>query len=378
MHPKLTETSKRRRRGTRARARLAVLAGLTLVGLVVCALLAYPFLPSLAWAVALAVMAFPLHARLEKVIPGANWAAGVSTAVVTAVVLVPTLVVAEQLGREAATAAGQVQALARDGQVEARAARLPYGVEALAWVRQNVDVEAEGRRLLGQVVGGATAFARGTAWFAVQALVCGFVLFFAFRDRRHLLEALRDLSPLSRGETDYLFTRISDSVHATVYVTVLTSAIQGVTGGLFFWALGLPAPVLWGAVMFVLGVIPLVGAFLVWGPAAAFLALGERWGAAAAIVAWGLMMAGPIGNWLYASLAGGRMRLHPVPVLIAFVGGLVVFGVSGMVLGPAALAVTMGLLDVWRRRFRSNESHTDKADTPFPGATTATAGPKSA
>lgn len=62
-------------------------------------------------------------------------------------------------------------------------------------------------------------------------------------------------------------------------------------------------------------------------------------------------MAGPVGNWLYGRLAGGRMRLHPVPVLIAFVGGLAVFGVSGMVLGPAALAVTMGLLDVWKRRF---------------------------
>lgn len=353
MHPDERRLSRRR---DKRRVRTATLAGLTLLGLVICVFLAYPFLPALAWALALAIMAGPLHSRLERVIPNANVSAGVSTAVVVAIILLPVLAVAEKFGQEAATAARQVQALAQEGRVEAAVTQLPYGTEVLAWAKQNVDVEGEARQALGVATGGAAAFARGTTWFAVQALVCVFVLFFAFRDRRHLLSTGRDLSPLSRKETDYLFTRVADSIHATVYVTVLISAFQGVTGGLLFWALGLPAPVLWGAIMFVLGVIPLLGAFLVWGPAAVVLALGDRWGAAVLLVTWGLLMAGPIGNWMYGSLAGGRLRLHPVPVLIAFVGGLAVFGVSGMVLGPAALAVTLGLLDVWRRRMNTTKA----------------------
>ena len=335
---------------TRRRIQLATLAGFTLLGLVLCVYLARPFLPALAWAVALAVMAFPVHARLRKVITSANWTAGVSTAVVVAIILVPVLVVAEQLARETAEAAARAEVLAREGRVEAAADKLPHGPQAVAWVKQNVDPETEARRLVTQLAGSAPAVARGSAWFAVQVLVCVFALFFAFRDWRHLLGAVADLSPLSRDESDYLFTRVSDSIHASVYATVVTAVIQGVTGGLLFWALGLPAPVLWGVVMTVLGIIPLVGAFLVWAPAAGALALDERWGAAAGLVVWGLLMAGPVGNWLYARLAGDRMRLHPVPVLIAFVGGLAVFGASGMVLGPVVLAVTMGLLDVRRRR----------------------------
>lgn len=364
-----SRVSKRRRSGgTKRRVRMAGLIGLTLLGLVVCTFLAYPFLPAMAWAVALAIMAVPLHSRLEKVISGANFSAGVSTAVVVALVLVPVLAVAEKFGQEASTAAKQVQELIREGRVEAALTRMPYGTEVLAWARENVDVQSEARQALGQMTGGAAAFARGSAWFAVQTLVCVFVLFFAFRDRRHLLSALKDLSPLSRGETDYLFTRVSDSVHATIYVTVLISALQGLTGGLLFWALGLPAPVLWGAVMFVLGVIPLLGAFLVWGPAAVALALADRWGAAVLLVTWGLLMAGPVGNWMYGYLAGGRLRLHPVPVLIAFVGGLVVFGVAGMVLGPAALAVTLGLLDVWRRQMGTDSTETARGTAPAPQA----------
>lgn len=354
-----------KRRQTRSRVRLAALIGLTLLGLVLCVLIAYPFLPALAWALALAVMAFPIHTWLEKHIPSvnwnsqpvaagsSNWAAGISTAIVIAVIVIPLLLVAEQLGRETAQAATKAEVFARDGRIEETVAKIPHGQQALTWLKQHVDVETEARRMLAQIPGSATIIARGSAWFAVQALVCIFVLFFAFRDWRHLLITVKDISPLSKTESEYLFTRIADSIHATVYATLATSIIQGVTGGLLFWALGLPAPVLWGVVMTVLGIIPLVGAFLVWIPAAVVLALDDQWGAAAILTTWGLLMAGPVGNWLYANLAGDRMRLHPVPVLLSFVGGLAVFGVSGMVLGPVVLVVTMGLLEVWRRRFGS-------------------------
>jgi predicted PurR-regulated permease PerM len=337
---------------TRRGLRLGALAGLTVIGILLCAYLAYPFLPALAWAVALVVMAFPIHARLSKVIPSDNWAAGVSTAVVVAIVLVPVLFVIEEIGREVPEASARAEAMARDGKVDAAADRVPYGTQILGWARQN-NPEGHARKLVTWVTGDAGAIARQSAWFALQVLICVFVLFFAFRDWRHLLAGLEGLSPLSREEADYLFKRVADSIHATIYVTLLLSVLQGVTGGLLFWALGLPAPVLWGAVMFVLGILPIVGAFLVWVPAAVALALDDRWGSALLLVTWGLLMAGPIGNFAYGYLAGGRLRLHPVPVLIAFVGGLTVFGVSGMVLGPAILAVTVGLVDVWRRRLGS-------------------------
>ncbi|MBX9628272.1 MAG: AI-2E family transporter [Gemmataceae bacterium] len=332
------------------RPRLVALGLLTLVGVVVCGLVAYPFLPALAWAVALAIVAYPMHHRLAKVIPWPNVAATVSTAVVVVVLLVPVVFVGGQLAQEATAVGSAGGRMAREGWVEGVAGRLPYGPQAVDWVRANVDVEAQGRRLLSRLVGDATLIAQGTAAGVIQALVGVFVLFFAFRDGRHLRASARGLSPLTTKEAEYLFRRVSDSVYATVYATVLTATLQGVTGGLMFWLLGLPAPVLWGVIMTALGIIPILGAFLVWVPAAVYLATEERWGAAAALVGWGVVMAGPVCNTVYAWLAGGRMRLHPVPVLVAYVGGLAVFGISGMVLGPVVLAVTVGLIDVWRHR----------------------------
>src|SRR5205085_9831743 len=177
-----------------------------------------------------------------------------------------------------------------------------------------------------------------------------FVLYYLFRDRAQFLRALRGLLPLTRADSDRLFARAADSVHANLYATIVTSAIDAVGGGLMFWALGLPSPVLWGVVMFVLSILPVVGTALVWVPAAAYLAVTGNWLAAVALVVWGIVEFIIVDNIIYVRLAGQRMRMHDVPAMIAFLGGIAVFGLSGMILGPAILAVTTAFLEVWRRR----------------------------
>jgi predicted PurR-regulated permease PerM len=102
--------------------------------------------------------------------------------------------------------------------------------------------------------------------------------------------------------------------------------------------------------MFILSILPIVGTGFVWIPAAIYLALTGRWLAAAALVAWGVLSFLITDNVIYVRLAGERMRLHDVPALIAFLGGLALFGMSGMILGPAILAVTVALLEVWKGR----------------------------
>jgi predicted PurR-regulated permease PerM len=185
--------------------------------------------------------------------------------------------------------------------------------------------------------------------------VAVFVLYYLFRDRDAFLEELRDLLPLSEDESNFLMTRVADSVHATLYATVVTSLIDAVAFGLTFWVTGIPSPVLWSVVMFLLSLLPVLGAGLIWVPATIYLATNGNWLGASGLVVVGIVTGAFIDNILYARLAGGRMRMHNVPVLIAFLGGLAVFGVSGMVLGPAIVAVTEALLRLWKQRLASNQ-----------------------
>jgi predicted PurR-regulated permease PerM len=102
-------------------------------------------------------------------------------------------------------------------------------------------------------------------------------------------------------------------------------------------------------------------------PAAVYLGLVGNWGGAAALVVWGVGTSILIDTILYTRLAGDRMRLHPVPALLAFVGGIMVFGASGLVLGPGILAVTVAVLEVWHYRAAGEEVPSPAAD-PAPAA----------
>jgi predicted PurR-regulated permease PerM len=213
-------------------------------------------------------------------------------------------------------------------------------------------------------LGSPAALAQGSLAAALQAVLAAFILFYMLRDRRELLAAVRRLLPIRRPEAERVFNDAAGSVYANLYANLITSAIDAATGGLLFWAAGLPSPVTWAVVMFVLSMLPVAGIFLVWVPAAAYLAAAGHWGGALALVAWGVLSSVLVDTLLYTRLAGDRMRLHPVPALIAFVGGIVVFGASGMVLGPAVVAVTAAVLDVWHHRAAGEEVPKSAADDP--------------
>lgn len=365
--------------------RVAALATLTGVGVVLCVLLVVPFLAGVTWGLALTVVALPVHRWIQRRVRNANVAAGLSTTLIVLVIGLPLAWVTMQLADETRKAAEAMQARttekaeaagqqaadqakreakteqeaaqdAANARAETRqsswkeyAARIPYVGPQLARLNA-ADVEAHTREGLNKLLGSSFGVVKGGADAVLQTLVALFLLFFALRDHRSLLEQARGFVPLAPADADRVFARAADAIHATVYGTFVTAAVQGFTGGLVFWLVGLPAPVLWAVVMTVLGILPILGAFLVWVPAAVYLASQGQWWQAIVVVVWGLVMAGPVCNWMYAKLAGDRLKMHPVPVLLAFIGGLALFGVSGMILGPCVLAVTLALIEVWRHR----------------------------
>jgi predicted PurR-regulated permease PerM len=190
----------------------------------------------------------------------------------------------------------------------------------------------------------------GSLRILIELLVMFFLLFYSFRDEAQGLSALRALLPLSKSETDVVFQLVSDTIHGTIYGTLMAALLQGALGGLMFWWLGLPSPLVWGIVMALLGVVPVLGPFIIWIPAAIVLALQGHWGKALILTAWGAVIIGLIDNIVYPVFVGKRMHFHTVPVFIALIGGLMLFGTAGLVVGPIVMATTVALLEVWRQR----------------------------
>jgi predicted PurR-regulated permease PerM len=129
-----------------------------------------------------------------------------------------------------------------------------------------------------------------------------------------------------------LLRRIADTVHATLFDTVAVAIVQRALGGLMFWLLGWSTPLLRGIVMGLLAIIPVLGAFVIWIPAAIYLALDGNCDKALILTGWGVVIVGGIDNSLYPILVGNRLRLHTVPAFVAIVGGLFLFGPAGLLL----------------------------------------------
>jgi predicted PurR-regulated permease PerM len=335
---------------SRDRVLALTLISATAIVFYLCYLIARPFLPALAWAVALALLTHPLYRWIAGRISRPNIAAAVSVLIVTLVIVAPSAFVVHHVGSEIAGAVDFITNETETGRWRVMIERNPSLAPAVNWIEKHLDVRGEVQQVAEAITSRIPSFLTGSAWALAELLITLFVLFYLFRDKQRILGAVRHLLPLSDTEVQEMFSRISDTIYATVYGTVVVALVQGVLGGLMFWVLGLPAPMLWGVVMGLLAIVPVLGAFVVWVPAAIFLALEGDWGKALILTAWGGIVIALIDNLLYPILVGTKLRLHTAPVFIAIIGGLTVFGAAGVILGPVVFAVTLGLIDVWRRR----------------------------
>jgi predicted PurR-regulated permease PerM len=217
-------------------------------------------------------------------------------------------------------------------------------------VWQEFDLEAEAPALIDRLRPGAVAVVSTPLYLLIQTLLMLFVLYFLYRDEELAIDSVRSVLPLSEGETDRLFQRVDDTINATIFGTVTVAMVQGVMGGIMFGFLGIEGATLWALIMGLLAIIPYLGTFVVWGPAAAILALQGEWGKAAILVGWGAIAIGLIDNLLYPYLVGQRLRQHTVVSFVAILGGVALFGATGVVLGPVVVTLAFFLLDLWRRR----------------------------
>lgn len=331
-------------------ASLVLLSGAMAGCLVLLALIAWPFVAALVWAMTLAVMFAPLDRRLRARTGSPAMAAALTLLLAGVVVVIPVVLVSVTLMDEIIRGAGTYgNVLSEPG-----LAALRQGNPRLGLLLDRLDQWVELPQLLHeatvQLGRWSAQVVQGSAAGLINLLLTFYFLFYLLRDRDKALAALARNLPLSRSEFGGIVGRTVETVFASVYVTAAVAALQGFLGGLMFWVLGLPSPAFWGVVMGLLAIVPFLGAFVIWVPAAIGLALAGHWGPALVLALWGTLVVGLIDNLVYPILVGKRLSLHPMLSFIAIVGGVLVFGAHGIVLGPLVVAVAQALLEIWRTR----------------------------
>lgn len=359
---------------TRERLLTLILGFATLLGVYVCYLIAKPFIAPIAFAVALSVATHRPFLWLRRRFSSTRVAAAVAVAAVALLIVVPVGALAAYLVQQAAENLADLTQGDPLSNWRGAVERVPPLAGLLSWLESRFDLQSQFGRIGNAMAGNAADLLRGSVQVLTQLAIMLFVLFFLYRDEDKARRMLWQLVPLSREEADRMFARLGNTIHATVNGSLTVAAIQAVLAGSMYWALGVGAPALWGAATFIAALVPVFGTVLVWGPIALYLALTGSVIKALVLVGWGVLAVGTIDNLLYPFLVGGRLRLHTVPTFFSIIGGLSLFGPSGLILGPLALAITIALLDVWWERTAfgqaAEEAVSQTAETPqAPGAT---------
>ena len=341
---------------------LALLAA-TAVALYLCWLMLRPFVDVLLWAAVLVIVFSPVHKWLAKRLGRPGLSALLSSLLVMIVVLGPLAFVAVALTAEVTKAAQNLPA-----QISAALdPNSPSTGRIVGWLQRYVDLESlraghlpiEQLKGMGSaIVGQSIGLVGGAIGVIVKAFFVLFTMYYLFRDGDRIVKVLPEFLPLRKQQAEQIFERTREVINASVYGVVFIAMVQGVLGGLAFWVLGLPSPILWGVVMAFVCMIPVAGSFLVWLPASIFLALTGHWTRATLLALWGLLVISTIDNFLRPKLIRGRTRLHELFVFFAVLGGLQVFGLLGIVLGPVVLAIALALLDAFRHAGQEQEAWT--------------------
>ncbi|MBT3418959.1 MAG: AI-2E family transporter [Candidatus Magasanikbacteria bacterium] len=190
--------------------------------------------------------------------------------------------------------------------------------------------------------------------FIAMVFIMFYCLYYFLKDGKSILEKASYLSPLGDKYEHKLFEKFTSTTKATLKSTLIVGGIQGALGGIIFWITGIEGAFVWAIIMVILSIIPAIGAFLVWFPAGVImLALGNTWEGILILLFGGIVIS-MIDNLLRPPLIGKDTQMHPVIILFSTLGGIIVFGVSGFVIGPIIAALFLSVLSIYSEHYKKD------------------------
>jgi predicted PurR-regulated permease PerM len=363
-----TETDRRPPGHSRA-VRWAILLAALAGTLYLCGTMLRPFTNVITWASVMTLAFYPVQRRLLTRTGRPSLSALMSTILVVVMILIPLVSIIALAINEFLALRHYLEQTFTNG-LDFKSSEPLHRMAD--WLlrrlgldqRRIVDAITQHATELGGVIAGfSLAFATNITGALVSSIFTIFVMFFLFRDGDRIVRRIPDFLPFERPLSEGVLLRVRDVIYACLYGVLVIAAIQGALIGVSFWILGIPSAALWGVVTLFTSVIPMLGAGAVWVPGALYLMLTGQWLKAVLLVVWGGAVISSVDNFLRPRLVGGRIGLSELVIFFSVLGGLQVFGLLGIVLGPVVFATAGALLDV----LRGKPSRTPVA-TPGPGA----------
>ncbi|MFA6354513.1 MAG: AI-2E family transporter [Candidatus Paceibacterota bacterium] len=188
---------------------------------------------------------------------------------------------------------------------------------------------------------------QGATELLTSLLISLIAVYYFLKDGSSLKRYLFTISPLSEKHNEEIFKKLKDTMTSVINGRIIIALAQGVVAGIGFWIFGIPNAVLWGFVAAITALVPLVGSALILVPIIAYSFISQSSINAIGLTAWSVILVGLIDNFLGPKLVERKIQIHPLLVLLSFLGGIELFGPIGFLAGPLIFSFFFTLLNIY-------------------------------
>jgi predicted PurR-regulated permease PerM len=316
-----------------------------------------PFLQALFLAAVLTGILYPLYVWLRARLRKDTLAAGTTVLVVLIAVVLPLLLLVGVFVREAARLTDIVgpwleQAANGEGLPSRLPGWLPFAEQLEPYRDQIYTRFGEAISQLGTfLANSASTITQGTVAFVLNLFVMLYALFFFLLAGPRLLHVF-DYTPLTDMDRDVIVEKGISITRATLKGTFVIGVLQGTLAGAAFAVVGIPSPVFWGAVMALASVVPVLGTAIVWVPAVVYLLFQGQLASGIGLLAWCAVVVSGADNIVRPHLVGNDTRMPDVLILMSTLGGIAMFGATGVVIGPVVAGLFLTSWHIFAATFR--------------------------
>ncbi len=315
-----------------------------------------PFLYPIFWAAVIAIVFYPVHKRIATKIKKESPAALVSLLLIFLIIFIPLSALSALLVNESLdlyTKVSQSSIFQSPDSVSNWIEQTPlapyvdqirtdwttYATKATQWISSFVFTSV-------------TTITQNSVRFLIMAFVMLYTLYYFFKDGPRMLRRIMHLSPLGDKYEAMLYEKFTSTTRATLKSTLIVGGIQGFLSGILFWITGIEGAFVWGVIMVIIAIIPAIGTPVVLIPAAIImLALGNVW--QAIVLVAGAIIISMLDNLIRPPLVGKDIQMHPLIVFFATLGGLILFGISGFVIGPIIAALYISIMSIYDHYYKN-------------------------
>lgn len=312
-----------------------------------------PFLTAIAWAIVFCVIFYPAYVYILKFLRVKALASLATLLMILIVIIGPFSYITFALINEVSDFVGKPEGITEtltsilsDERVAAVIERVkPYtGLEGPSEEVISENAKKFGKRVVEKLSAGFT----NVLGVGVDFVFMAFTIFFLLKDGPGFLRKIRGYLPFSEQQKDRLASQINDMIVSTIYGGVIVAIVQGVLGGFAFAILGIGSPIFWGSVMSLMSFVPMFGTGIVWVPASLLLIFQGAYMKGLALVLIGVLVISMIDNVLKPLIIGGRTKMPTVIIFFTVLGGIKLFGLLGLVIGPLVFALFLSVFEIFR------------------------------